>query len=293
MLADVATMTNSQRTGARAALIASRFFVDLGCSVNSLAESDFGFDIHVHLPDAVADDSAKRWPLSADAVHIQVKGSVNEPRDVEVVPKRWEMYLRAPTPVYIAGVSTKSGVGWLGAVETLASAPGQRRGRKVHLITRPGHFKLWDATTFLQDARTRAALGSAVLRTWWEELQPRALDDVGEWLHRLAGLSLLLEFSTVSNFMNDAHDVAEGLAQGLSLSPEDESDEQSIFDLLADSNELPGADSLEEMVYGEAANPYALSDARRLAGVVDALGSLSAAVTWAWTSLGRRLADDA
>lgn len=283
-------MTSPQRTGARAALETMGFLLEVGCSANSLAESDFGFDLHAQLPEEPPEPALKRWTLSANTVVVQVKGSSRDVKQVEISPARWRLYQRSPTPVYIAGLPVGgASTPWLAAVETLASWESRRRGREVQIVERPAHGLAWDASRFLEDAHARAALGSAEPRCWWQSTLPGDRKEIGHWLHRLAGLSLLLDGLAPEQFTRKARTLAEQLATDLvSLfhEPSGSSDGIRLRD------ELAGGDALHDLLYNGAANPPDIPDALKLEGVARALGGLDAAVaggySWLLEETGER-----
>ena len=69
----------SQHLGMVGELQAARALLDIGASINSLTGSDFGWDLHVQLPerppflDGQSLQSRGSWPMSGDSVHVQVK----------------------------------------------------------------------------------------------------------------------------------------------------------------------------------------------------------------------------
>lgn len=278
----MSTMTSAHRTGARAALVAANLLLDVGCSVNSLAQSDFGFDIHAHLPRELPGATEKKWDLAAHTVLVQVKGGASADEEVEVLPARWDLYLRSPTPVYIVGVPSTEATPWIAAVETLQSTAETRRGRDVRIVHRPKSGLQWDPPTFLQDAHARAALGSAALRQWWQTMLPSGLEQVGDWLHRLAGLALFFDGLATYEFVQAAHEKAGNLVEYLVVPPgEATSDgDGTVADVLSENGELRGSEVLEDLVYQEGPNPEDIPNALRLAGVVGALGGLERAVEW-------------
>jgi hypothetical protein len=52
-------------------------FVRMRAAVNSLSQSDYGWDAHVHTPDDVLDmgNLPKSWKMSGLSAHVQVKNA--------------------------------------------------------------------------------------------------------------------------------------------------------------------------------------------------------------------------
>jgi hypothetical protein len=96
-----------------------RLLIDAGCATNELTGSDYGFDIHALLPQEYPDPSAKRWSMSAQAVHVQVKGGASFNDGVTFTREMWRFYLRSPVPAYVAAVPG-SGDRWIELVDRLA-----------------------------------------------------------------------------------------------------------------------------------------------------------------------------
>ena len=136
--------------------------LDAGCAVNELTASDYGFDIHVLLPECYPDD-AKRWPMTSRSALLQVKGGASFNAGVRLTRAMWLFYLRSPTPVYLA-VAPASGEPWIQLVDRLAGhldLPAAMRpehgDRRTTQLSPEAGTETWNARLFVEDARLQTA----------------------------------------------------------------------------------------------------------------------------------------
>jgi hypothetical protein len=152
----------SHRTGQESALQAIHLMLDAGCAVNELTASDYGFDLHVLLPERYPDD-AKRWPMTSRSVLLQVKGGGSFNAGVRLTREMWRFYMRSPTPVYLAVVPA-SGEPWIELVDRLAGhldlpaalLPEHDDRRTTRLSPEAG-TEMWNPQLFVEDARVQTA----------------------------------------------------------------------------------------------------------------------------------------
>lgn len=80
-------------------------FLEMGCSVNSLTNSDYGLDLHIQTPErvTVAKDQKKSWPMSGRTAHIQVKHSTsNDDHSIKIATLRsWVTGSRTGVPTFL------------------------------------------------------------------------------------------------------------------------------------------------------------------------------------------------
>jgi hypothetical protein len=145
-----------------------------GCAVNELVKNDYGFDLHVQLPESVPDDSDEGWPMSPLSVLIQVKGGTYVESGVRLRRDRWEYLLGSAAPVYVAAVPAESDR-WIASVEELLPSGLEtiRTGSFAAQPRRPS----WTPKPFVADALASALLGTPRLRRWWRRLQPGFYDE--------------------------------------------------------------------------------------------------------------------
>jgi hypothetical protein len=131
---------------------------EAGCAVNELTKNDYGYDLHVHLPEWLPDPSADAWPMSPHAALVQVKGGSYVDSGVRLSVDRWDYLRAAMTPVYLAAVPQNSN-SWIASVEELLPAGGSEI-RTGSYEARPAHPS-WDPAAFVSEAVLGAQLGSA------------------------------------------------------------------------------------------------------------------------------------
>jgi hypothetical protein len=136
--------------------------LDAGCAVNELVADDYGFDVHVLLPERYPGDAPK-WPMSSQSALLQIKGGKSFDKGVRLTHAMWRFYLRSPTPTYLA-VIPSSAAPWIELVDRLAGAldvpaallPEGDDERASRLQPEPG-TEMWNAQLFIEDARLYAA----------------------------------------------------------------------------------------------------------------------------------------
>jgi hypothetical protein len=133
-----------------------------GCAVNELTASDYGFDLHVLLPERYP-GTAKRWAMSPRSALIQVKGGASFDDGVRLKRSMWRYYLRASTPVYLA-VIPREGQPWIELVDRLvgrfdvpATPSGGDDGNRTALLSPDSGTEMWIPRLFAEDARLQAA----------------------------------------------------------------------------------------------------------------------------------------
>ncbi len=142
---------------------------EAGCAVNELVQNDYGFDLHVQLPEEYPDIDADQWPMSPYSVLIQVKGGAYVRSGVRLDVDRWEYLLNSMSPVYIAAVPEAT-TAWIASVEELLPT-GVEYIATQSFEVEPVHPS-WDPKAFVSGALLNAKLGSPRLRRWWRQLQP-------------------------------------------------------------------------------------------------------------------------
>jgi hypothetical protein len=159
--------------------------------VNELIKNDYGFDLHVQLPDHVPDESEEGWPMSSLSVLIQVKGGTYTESGVRLRRDRWEYLSGSMTPVYVAAVPEESDP-WVASVEELL--PLGLESVQAQSFSALPRQRSWAAAPFVSDALAGALLGSPRLRRWWRQLQPAFYyEEPYERGHELLGYLLDLE----------------------------------------------------------------------------------------------------
>jgi hypothetical protein len=134
--------------------------LDAGCAVNELTASDYGFDIHVLLPERYP-ETLESWPMSSRSALLQVKGGASFEHGVRLDVDMWRFYLRSPTPVYIAVVPRENDP-WIELVDRLAGhldvpAALISDGPQTALLAPPSGAETWHAQLFAEDARIQSA----------------------------------------------------------------------------------------------------------------------------------------
>jgi hypothetical protein len=164
----------TKQTADRAVAAAEELLDDAGCAVNELTKNDYGFDLHVQLPDHVPDESEEGWPMSSLSALIQVKGGTYIESGVRLRRDRWEYLSGSMTPVYVAAVPEESEP-WVASIEELLPLGlGSVQGDSFSAQPRQ---RSWAPKPFVSDALAGALLGSPRLRRWWRQLQPVLYDD--------------------------------------------------------------------------------------------------------------------
>jgi hypothetical protein len=193
----------TKTTADRAVNVTQDMLDDAGCAVNELTANDYGFDLHVQLPEDIPDPDVDGWPMSPYSVLVQVKGGAYVDSGVRLRVDRWEYLLGSMTPVYIAAVPASKSA-WIAAVEELMP-------RGVDYITAQSHeakpaAPRWDPGAFVSEALLGAKLGGPRLRRWWRQLQPNLA--VPDPKRRGQNLVLyLLDLAILGAVTKDAMDV--------------------------------------------------------------------------------------
>jgi hypothetical protein len=169
-----------------------------GCAANELHGSDYGFDIHVLLPEKFPGDAAK-WPMTSQSVLVQVKGGRSFDRGVALSREMWRFYLRSTTPVYLAVVPTK-GRPWIELVDRLASSldtplgdPGSTESKAKQRFEPDEADRRWNPQLFVEDAILHAALGVRSRRRLvldWADHRVGSEDEEYHFLDTLAELAV-------------------------------------------------------------------------------------------------------
>jgi hypothetical protein len=143
--------------------------LDAGCAGNELTGSDYGFDIHVLLPDGYPAE-LRKWTMSSQSVLVQVKGGSSFNSGVRLPRETWLSYARSPTPVYLA-VIPATGDPWIELVNRLTSRleipePYEpRSGRTANERLAPDEgARIWNGRLFAEDAILHASLGTSFRR---------------------------------------------------------------------------------------------------------------------------------
>jgi hypothetical protein len=161
--------TASHKVGDEATLRTTAFLNKAGCAVNSLVANDYGFDLHVLLPENPPPHGSS-WIMSPSAVHVQVKGGRQVRSGVRLPTSVWRFYVDAPTPTYIAAAPRRGRDSWIESVDRLWRDAPQTTDDKFRTY-KPATPR-WDGAHFVLDAQRRALLGSPSIRSWWDDLSP-------------------------------------------------------------------------------------------------------------------------
>ena len=175
----------TKQTGDHAVNVTQEMLDAAGCAVNELTANDYGFDLHVQLPEDMPDPDADGWAMSPYSVLVQVKGGTYVDGGVRLRTDRWAYLLGSMTPVYIAAVPAAK-PSWIAAVDELLPL-GVEYINTQSYETRPSAPR-WDPAAFVSEALLGAKLGGPRLRRWWRQLQP----NLGQEDPRRRGESLLL-----------------------------------------------------------------------------------------------------
>jgi hypothetical protein len=180
------------------ALRIAEWLVKAGCAVNSITDSDYGFDLQVQLPDSYADYLAAvnqpkgSWEMSAYVVLVQAKGG-DQVEAVRLTNDRWRYLLTAAVPAYLAAANDDQF--WIQPVERLITLEELSRRETQYayksFAARGGELERLEHGGFVDDALIRASLGTPQLRRWAQRFLPQwngvmVPDDVVRMIDRLA-----------------------------------------------------------------------------------------------------------
>lgn len=163
------TRLKSHSTGDRAVAVTEEFLDAAGCVVNTLEKRDYGFDLHVQLPESVRVDGDESWTMSPYTINVQVKGGAYVDPGVRLDVERWKWLLASPSPIYLAAVP-ESEPRWIAAVEELWPR-GLPELNHASAAARPERAS-WDAASFVTEALLGVKLATPRMRAWWRAMQP-------------------------------------------------------------------------------------------------------------------------
>lgn len=113
----MAIRTLQQYLGDIGELTVLRRFLDIGASVNSLAASDFGWDLHLHLPDNAVDPELmpKSWSMSGYTANVQVKNQTGRsaPKVALGTLRGWVSGSVVGTPTFVFRCRSKDRLDYL------------------------------------------------------------------------------------------------------------------------------------------------------------------------------------
>jgi hypothetical protein len=199
----------SRVTADRAVAAVEELLNEGGCAVNELVKNDYGFDLHVQLPDHLPEETEDEWPMSPHSVLVQVKGGSYVSSGIRLDVDRWQYLLSSMAPVYLAAVPSATSK-WIASVEELL--PHGVTYIETATYSAAPRRASWSSKGFVTDALLASKLGNPRVRRWWRSMQPQVTvdEDPDPSEFREAGYELLiyiLDLAILSLITSDTMEV--------------------------------------------------------------------------------------